>query len=287
MRQLKISKQITDRSSMTLDKYLEDIKRIPLLSIQKEEELCDKIKQGDQKALEQLVRANLRFVISVAKQYKNNNIELIDLINEGNLGLIKAAKVFDNTKGTKFISYAVWHIRDMIIKSLCNDSRIVRMPFNKSTKIKSVNDNFSYLEQELKREPSIEELSEHMGCKTRDLEYIFKLPNTHTSLDAPLSNDEDCHSLSETIPSDNNTFSTSITDSLKIDINVILSNLPDRESNIIQLYYGINVPSSLTFDEIAEKYDICRERVRQICDAGLFRIRRNKVAKEKLMEYLG
>lgn len=288
MRQLKISKQITNRESQSLDKYLQEIGKVELLTPDEEVELARRIKQGDQVALEKLTKANLRFVVSVAKQYQNQGLSLGDLINEGNLGLIKAAKRFDETRGFKFISYAVWWIRQSILQALAEQSRIVRLPLNRVGALNKIGKAFSKLEQEFEREPSPEEISEVLENMSEDeISDTLKISGRHVSVDAPFVQGEENRLLdvlendAEPVP-DN----ALINESLSKEVERALSTLTQREAEVIRLYFGIGVEHSLTLEEIGEKFDLTRERVRQIKEKAIRRLRHTSRSKG-LKTYLG
>ena len=263
MRQLKISKQITNRESQSLDKYLQEIGKVELLTPDEEVELARRIKQGDQVALEKLTKANLRFVVSVAKQYQNQGLSLGDLINEGNLGLIKAAKRFDETRGFKFISYAVWWIRQSILQALAEQSRIVRLPLNRVGALNKIGKAFSKLEQEFEREPSPEEISEVLENMSEDeISDTLKISGRHVSVDAPFVQGEENRLLdvleNDAEPNPDNQL---INESLSKEVERALSTLTQREAEVIRLYFGIGVEHSLTLEEIGEKFDLTRESV--------------------------
>ncbi len=287
MRQLRISKQVTKRETLSLDKYLQEISRIDLLNPDEEVELARRIKKGDKKALERLINANLRFVISVAKQYQNQGLSLPDLINEGNLGLIKAAQRFDETKGFKFISYAVWWIRQTILQSLAEQSRIVRLPLNKIGSINKLNKTLTSLEQEFEREPTIEELSKTMEVAPESIKEMMKNNGKHVSLDAPLNEEEDGN-MYDILTSKDNTSPDSdlLNDSLKQEINRTLKVLSFRESSIIRMYFGLDTKNPFTLEEIGEEFSLTRERVRQIKDKALKRLK-NSTKNKVLKSYLG
>jgi RNA polymerase primary sigma factor len=288
MRQLKISKQITNRESQSLDKYLQEIGKVELLTPDEEVELARRIKQGDQAALEKLTKANLRFVVSVAKQYQNQGLSLGDLINEGNLGLIKAAKRFDETRGFKFISYAVWWIRQSILQALAEQSRIVRLPLNRVGALNKIGKAFSKLEQEFEREPSPEEISEVLENMSEDeISDTLKISGRHVSVDAPFVQGEENRLLdvleNDAEPDPDNTL---INESLSKEVERALSTLTQREAEVIRLYFGIGVEHSLTLEEIGEKFDLTRERVRQIKEKAIRRLRHTSRSKG-LKAYLG
>lgn len=280
MRQLKISQQVTNRESAALDKYLQDIAKINLLTPEAEVEITKKIKAGDKKALETLVNANLRFVVSVAKQYQYQGLSLIDLINEGNLGLIKAAQRFDETKGFKFISYAVWWIRQAILQSIAEHSRMIRLPINKIGIINKILKAYSILEQKLEREPDFEELSVELGMRVEEIEESLKFNKKYFSMDAPLVQDEEMtlHDVLESdfIPTPE---ALLIIESLKKDIERVVSVLSKKESEILRMYFGINVKHPMTLEEIGETFDLTRERVRQIKEKAVKRLRSNSRCK--------
>ena len=288
MRQLKISKQITNRESQSLDKYLQEIGKVELLTPDEEVELARRIKQGDQIALEKLTKANLRFVVSVAKKYQNLGLSLGDLINEGNLGLIKAAKRFDETRGFKFISYAVWWIRQSILQALAEQSRIVRLPLNRVGALNKIGKAFSKLEQEFEREPSPEEISEVLENMSEDeISDTLKISGRHVSVDAPFVQGEENRLLdvleNDAEPNPDNEL---INESLSKEVERALSTLTQREAEVIRLYFGIGVEHSLTLEEIGEKFDLTRERVRQIKEKAIRRLRHTSRSKG-LKTYLG
>jgi RNA polymerase primary sigma factor len=289
MRQLKITKQVTNRETASLDKYLQEISREDLITPEEEVELARKIKNGDKKALERLTRANLRFVISVAKQYQNQGLTLSDLINEGNIGLIKAAQRFDETRGFKFISYAVWWIRQSILQALAEQARIVRLPLNKIGTINKINRAFSELEQKYERPPSAEELAEFLEVSVEDIKQSLANSNRHLSMDAPLSDDdENSSSLYDVLPNDelNNPEKNLVKDSLRKDIERSLSTLTSRESEVVRLFYGLNGRYPLSLEEIGEQFDLTRERVRQIKEKAIRRLKHTSRSKI-LKSYLG
>jgi RNA polymerase primary sigma factor len=288
MRQLKISKQITNRESQSLDKYLQEIGKVELLSPDEEVELARRIKQGDQIALEKLTKANLRFVVSVAKQYQNQGLSLGDLINEGNLGLIKAAKRFDETRGFKFISYAVWWIRQSILQALAEQSRIVRLPLNRVGALNKIGKAFSKLEQEFEREPSPEEIAEVLeNMSEEEISDTLKISGRHVSVDAPFIQGEE-NRLLDVLENDSepNPDSELINESLSKEVERALSTLTQREAEVIRLYFGIGVEHSLTLEEIGEKFDLTRERVRQIKEKAIRRLRHTSRSRG-LKTYLG
>ncbi|HIP37366.1 MAG TPA: RNA polymerase sigma factor RpoD/SigA [Crocinitomix sp.] len=287
MRQLKITKSITNRESQSLDKYLQDIGREELITAEMEVELAKKIKQGDQQALEKLTRANLRFVVSVAKQYQNQGLTLPDLINEGNLGLIKAAQKFDETRGFKFISYAVWWIRQSILQALAEQARIVRLPLNQVGSLNKINKAFSRLEQEYERAPSVEELAEILEVPEDKVKESMKVAGRHVSMDAPLSSSEDGGTLMDVMANNDspNADKYLLSESLQKEIERSLSTLTDKEKEIIRLFFGIGMNHGLTLEEIGTKFNLTRERVRQIKEKAIRRLRhtsRNKLLKAYL-----
>lgn len=287
MRQLKITKSITNRESASFEKYLQEIGKEELITAQVEVELARRIRQGDQKALEKLVRANLRFVVSVAKQYQTQGLSLPDLINEGNLGLIKAAKKFDETRGFKFISYAVWWIRQSIMQALAEQARIVRLPLNQLGAANKVKKAFSELEQKYEREPSPEELSEMLDLPMDKVSNTMKMPGKHVSMDAPLVQGEDSTLLDVLENGDSpGADSALINESLQKEINRSLATLSEREQDVIKMFYGIGIQHGLSLEEIGEKFDLTSERVRQIKEKAIKTLRQN--SRNKLLKaYLG
>ena len=287
MRQLKISKQITNRESQSLDKYLQEIGKVDLLTPDEEVELAKRIKEGDQIALEKLTKANLRFVVSVAKQYQNQGLSLGDLINEGNLGLIKAAQRFDETRGFKFISYAVWWIRQSILQALAEQSRIVRLPLNRVGSLNKISKTFSELEQKYEREPSPEELAEVLEVSTAEVVDTMKISGRHVSMDAPFVQGEE-NSLLDVLENDGEETPDQglMTDSLRREVQRALSTLTQRESDVITLYFGLNGEHAMTLEEIGEKFDLTRERVRQIKEKAIRRLKHTSRSKI-LKTYLG
>lgn len=287
MRQLKISKQITNRESQSLDKYLQEIGKVDLITSDTEVELAIRIRQGDQIALEKLTKANLRFVVSVAKQYQNNGLTLGDLINEGNLGLIKAAKRFDEKRGFKFISYAVWWIRQSILQALAEQSRIVRLPLNRVGSLNKLSKTFSELEQKFQREPSHEEVAEVLEVTTEEVVDTLKLSGRHVSMDAPFVQGEE-NSLLDVLTNENEVTPDSdlMFDSLQREITRALSTLTQRESEVISFYFGLNGTHAMTLEEIGEKFGLTRERVRQIKEKATRRLRHTSRSKS-LKSYLG
>lgn len=274
MRQLKIIKQVTNREALSLEKYLHEIGKVELITSAEEVELAKKIHKGDDNALKKLIRANLRFVVSVSKQYQNQGLSLPDLINEGNLGLIKAAQRFDETRGFKFISYAVWWIRQSILQALAEQARIVRLPLNKIGSINKINKVFSRLEQEFEREPSIHELSEALSISPNDIKESIKSMGRHVSMDAPTQHDEEGDMydvlLSKDSPSPDKGL---LTESLKKEIERVLGTLTYREANILRMYYGLNGKCEHTLEEIGEQFNLTRERVRQIKEKAIKRLK--------------
>ena len=275
MRQLKITKSITNRESQSLEKYLQEIGKVDLITPEEEVQLAIKIKQGDQRALEKLTKANLRFVVSVAKQYQNQGLSLSDLINEGNLGLIKAAQRFDETRGFKFISYAVWWIRQSILQALAEQSRIVRLPLNKVGLSNKISKAYSQLEQEYEREPSTEELAELLDIGTEEVETTLGVAARHVSVDAPFVDSED-NSLLDVLENPNSEAADEALehyDSLRCEIERSLSTLTDRQRDVIKLYFGIGVEHPMSLEDIGEKFSLTRERVRQIKDKAITKLR--------------
>ncbi len=288
MRQLKITKQITNRETASLDMYLQDIARVELITADEEVVLAKKIRDGDQRALDKLVKANLRFVVSVSKQYQNQGLSLPDLINEGNLGLIKAAQRFDETRGFKFISYAVWWIRQSILQALAEQSRIVRLPLNKIGAINKINKTFSKLEQQLEREPSYHEISEQMDLLPEDIQDILRNSNRHMSMDAPLSFGEDAGNMYDLMENDAALKPDRglLTESLKQEIDRALSTLTGREADVVKLFFGLAGSHAHTLEEIGEKFELTRERVRQIKEKAVRRLKHGSRSK-LLKAYLG
>ena len=287
MRQLKISKQITNRESQSLDKYLQEIGRVDLLTPDEEVELAKSIKEGDQLALEKLTKANLRFVVSVAKQYQNQGLSLGDLINEGNLGLIKAGQRFDETRGFKFISYAVWWIRQSILQALAEQSRIVRLPLNRVGSLNKISKTFSELEQKFEREPSPDELAEVLDVTTSEVVDTMKISRRHISMDAPFVQGE-ANSLLDVLENNSEVkpdFEL-MNDSLRREVQRALSTLTQREADVIAFYFGLNGEHSMTLEEIGENFNLTRERVRQIKEKAIRRLRHTSRSKS-LKPYLG
>ena len=288
MRQLKITKSITNRESQSLEKYLQEIGKVDLLTPEEEVSLAQAIKRGDQGALENLTKANLRFVVSVAKQYQNQGLSLSDLINEGNLGLIKAAQRFDETRGFKFISYAVWWIRQSILQALAEQSRIVRLPLNKVGSLNKINKAFSMLEQTFEREPSSEELAEQLEINAEEVETTLGVAARHVSMDAPFVEGED-NSLLDVLANTATPGTDSALEykeSLRREIDRSLGTLTERQCDVIKLYYGIGVEHPLSLEDIGEKFGLTRERVRQIKDKAINKLRGANRSK-LLKNYLG
>lgn len=288
MRQLKITKSITNRESQSLEKYLQEIGKVDLLTPEEEVELAKRIKQGDQIALEKLTKSNLRFVVSVAKQYQNQGLSLSDLINEGNLGLIKAAQRFDETRGFKFISYAVWWIRQSILQALAEQSRIVRLPLNKVGSLNKINKAFSELEQEYEREPSAEELADLLDIPTEEVETTLGVAARHVSMDAPFIDGED-NSLLDVLEdgtSERTDTNLEYRESLRREIDRSLSTLTDRQADVLKLYFGIGIEHPMSLEDIGDRFGLTRERVRQIKDKAINKLR--STSKSKLLKnYLG
>ncbi len=289
MRQLKIAKQVTNRETASLDKYLQEIGRESLITAEEEVVLAQRIRAGDHEALDKLTKANLRFVVSVSKQYQNQGLSLPDLINEGNLGLIKAAQRFDETRGFKFISYAVWWIRQSILQALAEQSRIVRLPLNKIGALNKINKTFAKLEQEYEREPSAAEIAGNLELSEQEVKDSMRNTGRHISMDAPLSQSEDNSSTMYDLLEDENDNSPEkglINESLRREIERALITLTSREADIVRLYYGLNGETVLTLEEIGERFELTRERVRQIKEKA---IRRLKVTSRSriLRTYLG
>ena len=284
---MRITKQYTNRESQSLDKYLQEIGKVSLLNPEQEIELAIRIKKGEQLALEQLTKANLRFVVSVAKQYQNQGLSLGDLINEGNLGLIKAAKRFDETRGFKFISYAVWWIRQSILQALAEQSRIVRLPLNRVGALNKIGKAYSSLEQEYEREPSAAELAKELEMDVNEVADTLKISGRHVSMDAPFAQGED-NRLLDVLKNDQHPQpdQTLMTESLKTEIERALSTLTEREAEVVKLYFGLNKEHSLTLEEIGEKFNLTRERVRQIKEKAIRRLRHASRSKN-LKAYLG
>ena len=286
MRQLKISKSITNRESASLDKYLQEIGHEELLSVDEEVELAQKIRKGDRRALERLTRANLRFVVSVAKQYQNQGLSLPDLINEGNVGLIKAAEKFDETRGFKFISYAVWWIRQSILQAIAEQSRIVRLPLNQVGSVNKINRELNKFEQEHERRPSVDEIADRINLPEDKIEEAMKVNNRHVSMDAPFVDGED-DSLLDVLADNDMPMADKalVQESLRKEIDRAIELLNDREQKVVRAFFGIGSPE-MTLEEIGEKYNLTRERVRQIKEKAIRRLRHNK--KNNLLKtYLG
>ena len=288
MRQLKITKQVTNRESKSLNNYLQDVSKLDLITAEEEVELAQRIREGDQIALEKLTKANLRFVVSVAKQYQNQGLRLPDLINEGNVGLVKAAKRFDETRGFKFISYAVWWIRQSILQALAEHSRVVRLPLNKIGVINKINKTFSYLEQAYERPPSAAEIAKELDMPVSKVKTAMKNSGRSLSMDAPFQEGETDSNLYDVLKSgespspDNNLMQ----DSLSVEIERALDTLTEREADVIRLNYGLGGQQPLTLQEIGETFDLSRERVRQIREKGIRRLRHESKSKI-LKKYLG
>ena len=287
MRQLKITKQVTNRETASLDKYLQEIGKVDLITAEEEVELAQRIKAGDDRALEKLTNANLRFVVSVAKQYQNQGLTLPDLINEGNLGLIKAAKRFDETRGFKFISYAVWWIRQSILQALAEQSRIVRLPLNKIGSINKINKTFAFLEQSHERPPSPEEIAKELDMTINDVKESMKNSGRHISMDAPLIEGEDSN-LYDVLRSGEspNPDRELLHDSLIAEVERALETLTPREADVVRLYFGLGNQSPMTLEEIGETFDLTRERVRQIKEKAIRRLKHTSRSKI-LKTYLG
>jgi len=287
MRQLKITKQVTNRDTPSLDKYLHEIGKVDLITAEEEVELAKRIREGDERALNRLINANLRFVVSVSKQYQNQGLSLPDLINEGNLGLIKAAQRFDETRGFKFISYAVWWIRQSILQALAEQARIVRLPLNKIGSINKINKVLATLEQQYEREPSAEEVALELECSSKDVKESLRNSGRHVSMDAPLSQSED-GTLYDVLdckdtPSPDQQL---IQESLRREIERAISTLTEREANIIRLYFGLNSKNPYTLEEIGEEFGLTRERVRQIKEKAVRRLK--QTSKSRILKtYLG
>jgi RNA polymerase primary sigma factor len=284
---VKITRQFTNREAQSLDKYLQEIGKVDLLTAEQEVELAIKIKQGDPQALEKLTKANLRFVVSVAKQYQNQGLSLGDLINEGNLGLIKAARRFDETRGFKFISYAVWWIRQSILQALAEQSRIVRLPLNRVGVLNRIGKAYRNLEQEFEREPNAEELATELEMDADDVSENLQISGRHVSVDAPFSGDEENRLLdvlkNEDLPAPDTTL---MDESLKEEVERALSKLSEREAAVVRLYFGLEDDQPMTLEEIGDKFNLTRERVRQIKEKALRRLR-NTTRSKDLKKYLG
>ncbi len=280
MRQLKISKQFTNRENKSLDKYLNEISKVPMIDAQEEVQLAQRIREGDQAALEKLVNANLRFVVSVSKQYQNQGLTLGDLINEGNMGLIKAAKRFDETRGFKFISYAVWWIRQSILQALADQSRIVRLPLNKVGSLGRITQASARLEQELEREPTPQEIAESLDIPLSEVENALRSSGRHLSIDAPLAEGEDNTLLGVLDNNDEpNPDMPLLNESLQNEINRVISTLTDKERDVLKYYFGLDGNAAHTLEDISEKVGLTRERVRQIKEKALRRLRKSSKSK--------
>lgn len=289
MRQLKIVKQVTNRETASLDKYLQEIGRVELITAEEEVELARRIRDGDKLALERLTKANLRFVVSVSKQYQNQGLSLPDLINEGNVGLIKAAERFDETRGFKFISYAVWWIRQSILQALAEQARIVRLPLNKIGTINKINRAYSELEQRYERPPSADELAEFLECSTEEVRQSLANTGRHVSMDAPLiDGDESSSSMYDVLPNDSlpGPELSLHKESMRKDIERSLATLTGREGDVVRLYYGLNGKHPLTLEEIGDLFDLTRERVRQIKEKAIRRLKHTSRSR-MLKSYLG
>ena len=286
MRQLKISKSITNRESASLDRYLQEIGHEELLTTDQEVELAQRIRKGDKRALEKLTKANLRFVVSVAKQYQNQGLSLPDLINEGNVGLIKAAEKFDETRGFKFISYAVWWIRQSILQAIAEQSRLVRLPLNQVGSVNKIARELSRCEQEHERKPSVDEIAERVDLPEDKIADAMKANSRHVSMDAPIADGEDSSLIDFLSGDSSNTDRELAIESLKAEVSRILKLLTDKEQKVLRAFFGIDGSPEMTLDEIGEKYNLTRERVRQIKEKALRRLRHN--TKNKLLKsYLG
>lgn len=285
---MKITKQFTNRESKSLDQYLLEIGKVDLITPEMEIELAKRIKKGDRRALEALTKANLRFVVSVAKQFQNQGLSLGDLINEGNLGLIKAAERFDETRGFKFISYAVWWIRQSIMQAIAEQSRMVRLPLNRVGTLNKLGKAYSKLEQEFERKPSAAELAQELDMKTDEVADTLQLYGRHVSMDAPFSGDDDKNSLIDILPNEQQPAPDVklMHESLKSEVESVLSTLSEREANVLRLYFGINSERSATLEEIGERFNLTRERVRQIKEKAIRSLRHPSKSKN-LKAYLG
>ena len=288
MRQLKITKQVTNRETASLDKYLQEIGRVDLITAQEEVELAQRIKAGDEVALEKLVKANLRFVVSISKQYQNQGLTLPDLINEGNLGLIKAAQRFDETRGFKFISYAVWWIRQSILQALAEQSRIVRLPLNKIGSINKINKAFSALEQTYGRPPTVQEIAEELEITENEVKQSMENAGRHLSMDAPLKDEDGSSNMYEVMESNSNPKPDRelMNESLRKEIERSLTTLTVREADVVRLYFGLSGAHPMTLEEIGERFDLTRERVRQIKEKAIRRLKHTSRSK-MLKTYLG
>ena len=286
MRQLKISQSITNHESASLDKYLQEIGHEELLTTDQEVELAQRIRKGDKRALERLTKANLRFVVSVAKQYQNQGLSLPDLINEGNVGLIKAAEKFDETRGFKFISYAVWWIRQSILQAIAEQSRLVRLPLNQVGSVNKITRELNKFEQEHERKPSVDEIAERVDLPEDKIADAMKANSRHVSMDAPIADGEDSSMIDFLSGDSSNTDRELAIESLKAEVSRILKLLTDKEQKVLRAFFGIDGSPEMTLDEIGEKYNLTRERVRQIKEKALRRLRHN--TKNKLLKsYLG
>jgi RNA polymerase primary sigma factor len=285
---LKITKQFTNRESKSLDQYLQEIGKVDLLTPDQEIDLAKKIKKGDKGALETLTKANLRFVVSVAKQFQNQGLSLGDLINEGNLGLMKAAEKFDETRGFKFISYAVWWIRQSIMQAIADQSRMVRLPLNRVGSLSKIGKAYRDLEQEYERTPTTQELATILEMSPDEVAYALQISGRHVSMDAPFSGDDDKNSLIDVIPNDQQPSPDIklMSESLKNEVSNILSTLSEKEAEVLRLYFGIGCERSATLEEIGEKFNLTRERVRQIKEKAIRNLRHSPQSK-KLIAYLG
>jgi RNA polymerase primary sigma factor len=285
---LKITKQYTNRESKSLDQYLQEIGKVDLITPDQEIELAKRIKKGDKRALEALTKANLRFVVSVAKQYQNQGLSLGDLINEGNLGLIKAAERFDETRGFKFISYAVWWIRQSILQAIAEQSRMVRLPLNRVGALNKLGKAYSELEQEFERKPTASELADVLDMKAEEVVETLQLYGRHVSMDAPFSGDDDKNSLMDVLPNEQQPSpdTTLMKESLKNEVENILSTLSEKEAEVLRLYFGINSERSATLEEIGERFNLTRERVRQIKEKALRNLKYSSKS-NRLKVYLG
>lgn len=289
MRQLKIARQVTNREVASLDKYLLEIGKIGLLTAEEEVELARRIREGDKEALEKLTKANLRFVVSVSKQYQNQGLSLPDLINEGNLGLIKAAMRFDETRGFKFISYAVWWIRQSILQAMAEQARIVRLPLNKIGAINRINRTFSSLEQAYEREPTVEEIARELEINEDEVKDSFKINGRHVSMDAPLnSGEDDSGNMYDLMYNNDNTSPEKglLNDSLRKEIDRALLTLTSREADVVRYYFGLSGEYAMTLEEIGEKFNLTRERVRQIKEKAIRRLK-HTTRSRILKTYLG
>lgn len=286
---MKITKQFTNRESKSLDQYLQEIGKVDLLTPQDEIDLAIRIKKGDEKAKEKLIKANLRFVVSVAKQFQNQGLSLGDLINEGNIGLIKAAERFDETRGFKFISYAVWWVRQSIMQAIADQSRVVRLPLNRVGNLTKISKAYRDLEQEYERKPTTEELAQVLDMTSEEVAYALQIAGRQVSMDAPLKEGDDGkNSLIDVLPNEDQPLPDQklMTESLKKEVANVLSTLPEREAEVIKLYFGIDGDHSATLEEIGERFNLTRERVRQIKEKALRNLRQSKKS-ARLKAYLG